>query len=120
MTIVLAFVFFREAFIEYFKIEGDTLNIPYTIIFLFGAYYLIKVWTETFSITLQSRNQTKVLMYALPLQACLNIIFMFTLGYYFKLNGILFSLILCNLLTSAHMLPFAHYKSLKPITKSVR
>jgi len=120
VTIVLFFVFFREVFIEYFKIEGDTLNISYTIIFLFGVYYLIKIWTETFSITLQSRNQTKVLMYVLPLQACLNIIFMFTLGYYFKLNGILLSLILCNLLTSAYMLPFAHYKSLKPITKSIK
>ena len=113
LTIVLVFVSFRGVLIEYFKIEGVTLNIPYTIIFLFGIYYLMKVWTETFSIALQSRNQTKVLMYVLPLQACLNIIFMFTLGYYFKLYGILLSLILCNLLTSAYMLPFAHYKTLK-------
>ncbi len=113
MAIVLIFIFFRGVVIEYFKIQGDTLNIPYTIILLFGIYYLIKVWTDTFSITLQSRNQTKILMYVLPLQACFNIVFMFTLGHYFKLNGILFSLILCNLLTSAYILPLAHYKTLK-------
>ncbi len=113
MALVILFISFKGFLIEYFKIEGETLNITYPIILLFGIYYIIRVWTDTFSITLQSRNKTKVFMYALPLQACINILFMFTLGYYFKLNGILLSLILCYLLTTAYILPFTHYKTLK-------
>jgi hypothetical protein len=109
-TIILSIVlfFFKKnifSLLASFPVESSFL-----MIFLIMIYYIIRVWTDTFSIVLLSSNNFKPLMIFTPFQAILAALLEFTLGSKFGTIGLVFGLILSFLFTVTWALPYYSYK----------
>lgn len=85
------------------------LTVPALIIALFGIYYAIRVWSETYTTAILSRNKVAFVVTVLPLQAVISVVFSYYFGMKFGLAGILAGLILCFVLTSFWLMPVYHY-----------
>ncbi|PCI37851.1 MAG: hypothetical protein COB50_03235 [Thiotrichales bacterium] len=88
------------------------ITIPITLVCLFGTYYAARVFTDTYSVVLQSQNKIKIFLFAVPAQALVAVFSMYYLAKYFGLFGVVFSLILCFLTTVTWIFPLTHYMSL--------
>ncbi len=88
-------------------------EVPNELIFLFGIYFIIRVWTDTFSTVLLSSNHFKPLWIFTPLQAILAICLEYTLAKYYGVNGIISGLILSFVLTVVWGFPYSIYKKIK-------
>jgi len=89
------------------------LILPVVAIILFGFYFLLRVWADTYAMILQSQNHLKILWLIVPIQAVISLTGMWFFSAYFGLNGILFGLILSFLLTVVWVLPFEYYRRKK-------
>lgn len=87
------------------------LTIPSLLIIFFGGYFIIRVWTDTFSMILQSMNNLKPLWIFVPFQAIISLILQWQLSIRFGIYGVLSGLILSFLLTVIWALPYSVYKS---------
>ena len=104
---VMAIIISKNFIMKYFgsaKLEASVL-----IICLFGFYYIVRVWVDTYAMAILSRNKVGFLSATVPLQAVVSVIFLYYFGSKFGLAGILGGLILCFLVTAAWMLPCYHY-----------
>lgn len=91
----------------------ETIVIPVMFILLLGIYQLIRVWTDTFTMILQSMSDLKPLWIAGPCQAILSIFLQWHLAQSIGLYGIILGNVLSFTLTSAWLLPrsvMKHYK----------
>lgn len=91
----------------------ETIVVPVLLIVLLGIYQLIRIWTDTFIVILQSMSDLKPMWIAIPFQAVLSILFQWYLVQWIGLHGIILGNILSFSLTSAWYLPkavFRHYK----------
>ncbi|MCL5260773.1 MAG: MATE family efflux transporter [Gammaproteobacteria bacterium] len=86
------------------------LTLPVSTIFLFGIYFIIRIWTDTYSVALQSQNFLKVFCFAIPIQAIISATGMWFFSLHFGLNGILYGLLASFLLTVVWLLPVVYYK----------
>lgn len=82
------------------------LNIPTSFIIILGCYQLVRVWSETFSIVLQSMSKFKPLWIWCPIQAIVGIVLQITLTSMYGIYGVVFGLIGSFLLTVAWALPY--------------
>ena len=89
------------------------IKVSSIVIILIMIYYMIRVWTDTFSIVLLSSNSFKPLMIFTPLQALLAILFELVLGAKFGITGIVSGLIISFLCTVSWALPYYSYKKKK-------
>lgn len=92
----------------------ETIIIPVIFILLLGLYQLLRVWTDTFAMILQSMNDLKPFWITGPIQTLLSVILQWNLAQWLGLYGIIFANILAFALTSAWFLPLAvkkHYKT---------
>jgi O-antigen/teichoic acid export membrane protein len=89
---------------------SSQLVLPVTTIFLFGLYFIIRVWSDTYSMALQSQNAMKVFLYYVPLQAIVSGVGMYVFSQHFGVNGILYGLITSFILTASWILPYTYYK----------
>jgi O-antigen/teichoic acid export membrane protein len=105
----LLFLFARN-FVMLILAPKTNLILPVTTIILFGFYAIIRVWTDSYAVALQSQSYLKVFWLCVPLQAVLSILGMYFLSLYYGLNGILLGLILCFLLTVSWILPTIYFK----------
>jgi len=96
-----------------FLIKNTSLNITAALVVLFGVYFLIRVWTDTFAMVLQSGNNLKPLIRILPIQALLSVIMQLVLANYFHIYGLLIGVILSFIFTVVWYLPITSYKFLK-------
>ncbi len=90
----------------------ETIVIPVMFIILLGLYQLIRVWTETFAMILQSMSDLKPLWVAGSLQAILSVTLQWCLAQPLGIYGIILGNILSFSLTTAWLLPRAvrrHY-----------
>ncbi|HUX65240.1 MATE family efflux transporter [Sulfuricella sp.] len=101
---------------------NETIVIPVMFILLLGIYQLLRVWTDTFAMILQSMSELKPLWIAGPIQAFLSVVSQWYLAQSLGLYGIILGNTLSFALTSSWLLPLAvnaHYKkhvaSQKPI-----
>lgn len=94
---------------------GPKLNvsITYTLLALMVGYTLIRVWTDTFAMILQSMNDLKILWIVVPLQAVSSAAFQYLGATYFGINGLVAGLILCFLATTVWALPYRFYWHVK-------
>ncbi len=80
--------------------------IPLVVIALLTVYVMVRVWTDTFAMVLQSMNDLLLLWIVAPIQSLLSISLQFLGARYFGLPGMICGLIGCFVLTAAWVLPF--------------
>lgn len=86
------------------------LAIPGTVVALLTVYYLLRVWTDTFSTVIQSTNRLGVFWIALPFQAAFSITFQVLGARWLGLEGMILGLIACFVLTTSWILPFTVHR----------
>lgn len=108
-----------------FKIEilgliSQNINsdIKWTIIALFGLYFILRIWSETFSMLLQSMNILKPLWYLLPVQALLNLGLQWNLSKIYGMEGMLLGLITSFLFTTVIFLPLIYINKVSKMNTS--
>lgn len=84
--------------------------IPINFILLVGAYLIVRVWTDTFAMVLQSMSDLKSLSLYVPIQAILSIGLQWSLTPIYGLYGIIFGLIGSFVFTVIWALPLAVQK----------
>lgn len=85
----------------------QAIDIPVPFMLLLGAYFIIRVWTDTFAMMLQSVNYLKPFWILVPAQAVLSVVFQWFLSDLFGYYGIVWGLIGAYLLTVFWGLPLA-------------
>ncbi len=90
-------------------ISGKNIIVSYTTIILTAIYFLLRIWTDTFAIILQSMNELNIFIKVVPIQSIISMILMLFMGKLIGINGILLGLIISFLLTVAWILPYKYY-----------
>jgi len=91
----------------------NTIVVPTLFILSLGLYLLLRVWTDTFSMILQSMSDLKPLWIAGSLQAFLSVTLQWYLAQWIGLYGIILGNAMSFATTTAWLLPYAvnrHYK----------
>jgi len=104
---------FTKDIISNLLASGKNLFLPAGTIILFGVYYSLRVWADTFAVMLQSASNLKIFWIYIPFQGLISFLGQYFLGRNFGLNGIVMGLILSFLLTAAWVLPFGYYKIIR-------
>ena len=112
----LGFIILEPLFIKI--VLHDKIQINNMNVLLFMVYMIIRIWTDTFVMTVQALNRLKIFLVCTPIQALVNVILMMWLGKIFQLPGVLFGLILSYLLTVAWIMPYYYFKQVREL-KSV-
>lgn len=84
---------------------GLDTPIPLMVIALLTVYIMIRVWTDTFAMVLQSMNDLTVMWLVAPVQSILSITLQTFGARWFGLPGVIGGLIGCFVLTAAWILP---------------
>lgn len=82
-----------------------TVDVPIAVIALLTVYALVRIWTDTFAMVLQSMNDLTVFWIATPIQAVMSIALQIVGVRLFGLPGMVGGLILCFVLSVGWMLP---------------
>jgi O-antigen/teichoic acid export membrane protein len=101
----------------------EVIVVPVMFILLLGVYQLLRVWTDTFAMILQSMNDLKPLWIAGSIQALLSVVSQWYLTQVLGLYGIILGNTLAFALTSFWLLPLAvniHYKNHKNLQRQIQ
>ena len=91
----------------------ENIIVPLGLILMLGVYQMIRVWTDTFSMALQSMSDLRPFWIFVPIQAILSIGLQWVLAPVYGLYGIVLGLIASFVFTVIWALPLAlrkHYK----------
>ena len=91
-------------------VTGSEIVLSNSSIFLFGFYFCIRVWSDTYAMFLQAANKVKIFLYMVPIQATIGLFMQTALSKLLGLNGIILGLIISFLLTAVWVLPQTYYK----------
>jgi O-antigen/teichoic acid export membrane protein len=91
---------------------GTTLEVSSGVILLFGVLYLLRVWTDTFAMVLQSKSLLLPLWISTPVQALLSVILQLVLIPRLGLIGAVLGVIGSFLLTASWILPCFLFRSI--------
>ena len=86
---------------------GQHLRVPISLTVMLGAYYVIRVWSDTFSMLLQSISKLRPFWLFVPIQAVLSASSQWVLAPRYGLHGVVAGLIFSFLITVAWGLPLA-------------
>jgi len=81
------------------------VSIPFVVIGLSTLYIAVRIWSDTFSMLLQSMNDLATLWIALPVQSALSIGLQILGAHFAGLPGMICGLIMCFVLTVGWYLP---------------
>ena len=84
--------------------------LPLGLILAFGAYFLIRVWSDTFAMILMSRDRLRVFWLYIPFQAAISAAGQYLLARKFGTYGILGGLMLAFACTSVWVLPLEYVR----------
>ncbi len=84
---------------------GLNTPIPLIVVTLLTIYTMVRVWTDTFAMVLQSMNDLLLMWIVAPIQSIFSITFQIFGAHWFGLPGVVGGLIGCFLLTSVWVLP---------------
>jgi len=101
----------KDFIMHYFS--NSTLSVSVLVIALFSLYYIIRVWSDTYTVAILSRNKIAFIIATIPFQAIVSVIFMYYFGSKFGLVGIILGMVLCFSLTSLWIMPCYHYYLLR-------
>jgi len=79
--------------------------LPLMVIALLTVYIMVRIWTDTFAMIVQSMNDLKILWIAVPAQSLLSIGLQTLGARWFGLPGMILGLTACFVLTVAWILP---------------
>lgn len=79
--------------------------LPLVIVMLLTIYIMVRVWTDTFAMILQSMNDLSIFWIVVPIQSLLSIGLQTLGARWFGLPGMIVGLTLCFVLTVAWVLP---------------
>ena len=82
------------------------------VIFSIGGYYLLRVWSDTFAMVLQSRGRLRVFWLYVPVQALVSAAAQYWLSLRYGVYGIIAGLSLSFLVTAVWILPVAYERLL--------
>ena len=107
----LIFIVFKSLVLN-LVVPDTNLSIPLFLIILFGIYYIIRVWCDSYAVILNSTSTMKPFVILVPCQAILSIIFQIAGVKIAELNGLLLGLIMSFIFTVCWGLPYsvAKYK----------
>ncbi len=94
-------------------INNFNIHIDYKIIILCFFYFILRVWTDTFAMVLQSVNKMNSLILIVIIQAFISITFQVFLSKQFGVYGILLALITSFLFTVSWYLPIKCFNLIK-------
>lgn len=99
---------------------SSRLVIPGSVVVLLTLYYVLRVWTDTFSTVIQSTNRLGAFWVALPFQAVFSVTFQVLGARWLGLDGMILGLIICFVLTTSWILPFTVYRlsTTRPTTEA--
>ena len=83
------------------------VQVPLSLTLLLAFYYMLRVWSDTFAMALQSMSRLQVFWVLVPLQALISIVLQILLTPRFGLNGVMIALIASFVLTVVWGLPIA-------------
>lgn len=87
--------------------------VPVMFILVLGMYFVIRIWTDTFAMILQSVSKLSIFWKNLPMQALLSFGLQWLLAPRFGIYGIIIALISSYVLTVAWSLPLAFQRQIK-------
>lgn len=96
--------------IVYILSPNNQIYIPGPFILLLGLYFILRVWTDTFTMILQSVNCLRPFWILVPFQALLSLGFQWLFSTAYSYYGIICGLIVSYLLTVVWGLPVMLYK----------
>lgn len=95
------------------RVLSVSTKLPTITCLLFGLYFVIRAWTDTYSMLLQSMNLVAPLWRMVLVQAVLSAGLQWLLSGWYGMNGMLVGLIASFLLTVAVGVPMTFYANLK-------
>ena len=110
---IILFTIIALFFIDYIKaffLPNSDIKIPSLLVTVMGFYYLLRVWSDTFSMILQSANILKPFIIYVPIQAVISFISQVFLVKRYGLYGIVLGLIVSFIFTAVWILPYCSKK----------
>lgn len=107
--------FFRDFLFGVLSIKLESDISPWLFV-LFTFYFILRVWSDTYAMLLQSMNILRPLWYIVPFQALICLSMQWFMADYFGIYGIISGLIMSFLLTVCIYLPYVYTKKLKEIS----
>jgi len=91
----------------------EQITIPVTFILLLGGYQVLRVWTDTFGMALQSMSYLKPFWLYIPFQVILNVLLQWAMVPLLGVYGVVLGLIGSFAATALWVLPLSFYKRMK-------
>ncbi|MGK0599168.1 MATE family efflux transporter [Yokenella regensburgei] len=112
----LAIYYFHN---DIFSVLAPSLktNVSWVLFLLFGIYFVLRVWSDTFVMLLQSMNYLKPLWYLVPVQAVLSLFLQWFLAGLCGIYGILGGLILSFTFTVAIVMPIIYQNRISVLNR---
>lgn len=104
-AITLIFCALKAPILRIMAGRGNEPTIPLTFIILMGCYHAIRVWTDTYSMILQSSSRLRCFWLWVPMQGIINVSLQLLLAPRFGLVGVVVALIISFLVTVSWSLP---------------
>jgi len=99
---IIIFLAFENMIMKFIGVKEE---IPTMTAILFGVYFIVRVWADTFSMLFQSMNKLKPLWISISLQAIISIGLQWWLSGLIGINGILIGITTSYLVTQCLFLP---------------
>jgi O-antigen/teichoic acid export membrane protein len=97
----------------------ETVDVPISLILLFGLYYLLRVWCDAFGMVLQSMSYMRPFVIYIPVQAAINIIIQILITKEIGVRGILIGLIISYTLTAVWIAPWVVFRKRRQQTATI-
>jgi len=95
----------------------EIVDVPVSLILLFGLYYLLRVWCDAFGMVLQSMSYMRPFVIYIPIQAALNILIQILITKEIGVRGILIGLIASYILTAVWIAPWVVFRKRRQQTR---
>lgn len=123
-NIIVGLLLISTSTVMLYYLHGYILNImvptlkhdlSWGVFLLFSMYFSLRVWSDTFSMLLQSMNYLQPLWFLVPVQAVLSIALQWFLADKFGLYGILGGVVLSFVCTVAVFIPVIYRKRVRAL-----
>lgn len=103
--ILFTFVVFASRYLISRALTSRSIVLPVSLIFLLGFYHIVRAWTDTYALVLQSMSDLKPLWLAVPVQAVICGGLEWTLAPRFGVYGVIGGLLTSYILTVSWFIP---------------
>jgi O-antigen/teichoic acid export membrane protein len=112
------FLLFKDQIIAVLS-PKEIVDVPVSLIMLFGFYYLLRVWCDAFTMVMHSMSYIRPFVIYIPVQASLNILIQILITKEIGVRGILIGLIASYILTAVWITPWVVFRKRRQRTATV-